>query len=358
MTALKDRIVARIRAAGPMRIDEFMALCLFDPDHGYYTRREPFGADGDFITAPEISQMFGELVATWLASAWIGSGRPDKPVLAEIGPGRGTLMADMLRTFAKIAPELLDATTIALVEISPRLAALQRERLADYGVAKVWVDSVDALPAGPLFIVGNEVFDAVPVRQIQRLGGVWRERLIALDANGEPVFAIGSPLTTTPPPSAASRDDGDIVEVSAGREAIMAAIAGRVARHGGAGLFFDYGAENGFGDTLQALRAHAPVGVFDCPGEADLTSHVDFGALMMAARAASLDARLAAQGEFLTALGIGERAARLAAGKDEATAARIASDRDRLVGEREMGLLFKALAIAPRGLTLYPFAHG
>ena len=358
MTALKDRVVARIRAAGPMRIDEYMALCLFDPAHGYYTSRDPFGAKGDFVTAPEISQMFGELVASWLASAWIAAGRPEKPVLAEIGPGSGALMADMLRTLAKIAPDFLAVAEIVLVEASPRLAAIQREKLGGFAGERNWAATIADLPAGPLFIVGNELFDALPVRQFQRTGGQWRERLVALDRGGEPAFALGPPADPRLPPQAVSCGEGDIVEVAPGREALMAEIAGKIARHGGGGLFFDYGEESGFGDTLQAVANHAPAGVFDRPGEADLTTHVDFGALMDAARAAGLDAALTPQGEFLMALGIDERAARLAAGKDAATAARIGRERDRLVGEREMGRLFKALAIAPPRFPLYPFVDG
>ena len=360
MTALKDRIAALIRATGPISVADYMRICLFDPADGYYTRRDPFGADGDFVTAPEISQMFGELVASWLVAAWDAVGRPPKPVFAEIGPGRGTMMRDMLRTFERLVPGLLAEADIVLVEASPRLARIQREALAKSPGNPAWAATVHELPERPLFTVGNELFDAIPARQFVLAGSVWRERMVALSEEGELVFAHGTPVSAwRAPVHRGSLPDGTVFEAAPAREAMLQLVAARLAAHGGAGLFFDYGSlEGGVGDTLQAIKAHEPVGVFDFPGESDLTSHVDFAALASVARAQGLQAAMTAQHEFLSALGIVERAGRLAAGRDAATADRIAAERDRLIGETEMGTLFKVLAVAPPGLPLYPFAAG
>jgi len=358
MNRLGERIAGLIRTAGPVSVADYMAICLFDPDHGYYTTREPFGAEGDFVTAPEVSQMFGELVAVWLVEAWLANGNPIPATIAEIGPGRGTLMKDMVRTIGRVAPHLAAGADFALVEASPRLAAVQRETLRDNGRTFAWHDTIDTLPDGPLFMVGNEIFDALPFRQFVRHDGKWLERAIGFDADGNFQFGIGTAALAQEslPSEAQNAPDGSIFEIAPAREALMSAIATRIAAHGGAGIFFDYGhLKPGLGDTFQAVRKHRSEGVFDNPGEADLTSHVDFSALAAVARSHGLEAHTATQGEFLLGMGLLERAGRLGQAADEAAREKIAADVERLAGPDQMGELFKVLAILPPGMLLPPF---
>lgn len=358
MTRLKTRIVDLIGALGPIPVNEYMALCLFDPDDGYYTTREPFGAAGDFITAPEISQMFGELVAVWLYQAWLAIGRPLPVTLAEIGPGRGTLMKDMLRTLSRLDPALTAGASFAMIETSPRLSEIQRQTLAGTSASIGWHETIDTLPQGPLLIVGNELFDAVPIRQFIRAGAGWRERVIGLDDADELRFfaGAGSVDATLLPNDAGNAPQGAIVEMAPARTALMAAIAERLAGHGGAGLFIDYGhLKPGVGDTLQALRKHTHEDVLANPGEADLTAHVDFAALADTARAHGLDAHLSTQGAFLGNMGLVERAGRLGANADETARDKIADAVERLAGPQAMGDLFKVLAILPLGIAVAPF---
>ena len=354
MTRLKARIVDLIEALGPLPVNEYMALCLFDPKDGYYTTREPFGAAGDFITAPEISQMFGELVAVWLYQAWLANGRPLPVSIAEIGPGRGTLMKDMLRTLSRLDPDLANGAAFAMVETSPRLTEVQKQTLAVTPFAVGWHETIDTLPQQPLFIVGNELFDAVPIRQFVRAGTGWRERMVGLDETNALCFfaGAGSVDQTLLPDDAASAPQGAIVEVAPARTALMAAIAERISRHGGAGLFLDYGhLQPGVGDTLQALRGHNHEDVLANPGAADLTTHVDFAALAAIVHAHGLDAHRSTQGDFLLGMGILERAGRLGADADQAARDKIADDVERLAGPQAMGELFKVLAVLPRGVA-------
>lgn len=357
MTALKTRIAGLIAASGPISVADYMALCLFDPADGYYTTREPFGAEGDFTTAPEVSQMFGELVAVWLYAAWQASARPAGAMLAEIGPGRGTLMKDVLRVLAKLDAAFVAGASIALVETSPRLREVQKQTLADNGIRIEWHETVSTLPDAPLFIVGNELFDAIPTRQFAKIGAAWHERAVGLNDAGELAFVAG-PATIEPsllPADAATAADGAIFEFAPARSGTMEAISEHIAASGGAGLFFDYGhLEPGIGDTLQALRKHQYDDVLAYPGEADLTSHVDFAALAMAARTNGLDTHLATQGEFLLAMGLLERAGKLGANADAAGREKISVEVERLAGPDAMGTLFKVLAVAPRG-TRIPF---
>ncbi|SIS84670.1 class I SAM-dependent methyltransferase [Phaeovulum vinaykumarii] len=357
MSPLAGRLAARIRAEGPMRIDMFMAACLLDPEHGYYTRAEPFGRAGDFITAPEISQMFGEMLGVWLAQMWQAAGAPAPFVLAELGPGRGTLMADILRV-ARQVPGMAAAARVHLLEASPRLRALQGERVP----GAIWHDSLETLPEGPLFVVANEFLDALPIRQFQRTDTGWAERLVGLApaAAGAGCHRLAFGLA---PPRAVPELDGkrahtrpgDWVETCPAAVPIVQTIARRIADGGGAALFIDYGGWDGVGDTLQALRAHAPQDVLAEPGCADLTAHVDFAPLARAARAAGVAvAGPETQGAFLERLGITARAQALA-GKlsGDALAAHVAAHR-RLVHPQEMGHLFKVLALHPAGTPLPP----
>lgn len=350
MTALADILRARIAQSGPMRLSEYMALCLGHPEHGYYTGRDPLGAAGDFTTAPEISQMFGELVGLWLAQCWLDMGAPGRAVLAELGPGRGTLMADILRA-AGAAPGFLAAVgRPAMVEISPVLRARQAEALA--GRDPEWFDRVEDIPGGaPLLLVANEFFDALPIRQYERRNGRWRERMVTAD---------GDALRLSLGPAAPWREDapeGALREVSPASEAVAAWIGARLGSDGGAALIVDYGYDAPpamGGDTFQALRGHAFADPFAAPGEADLTAHVHFGALARAAVGAHAWPVIA-QGALLEALGLTARAQTLLrAARDDAAAEAVVAAHRRLAHPDEMGTLFKALALTGPGAGAPP----
>jgi SAM-dependent MidA family methyltransferase len=358
MTALKDRIVRRIEMEGPISVSDYMALCLFDPEHGYYTTRQPFGANGDFTTAPEISQMFGELLAVWIYSAWQQTGSSMPAIFAEIGPGRGTMMADMLRTLNQIDPQFCASAEIVMIEASPRLAGRQKHALGRAPARLDWIASIDGLRPLPLFIVGNELFDAIPFRQYVKTAGGWRERCIGVTSQGALAFALGpsSPDRRLLPSGSDSASDGSIVEIAPQRFALMETICRHIGAHGGAGLFIDYGYFGpAFGDTFQALRAHQHADLLSDPGTADLTSHVDFAALAAAAKVASLSAACGTQGDFLVKMGLLERAASLGASVDERARTQIRAAVDRLAGEKAMGKLFKVIAVAGQTLPLPPF---
>ena len=351
MSALLPLLLARIGAGGPLKLSDYMAECLLNPAHGYYATRDPFGAAGDFITAPEISQMFGELIGLALAQSWLDQGAPKRFVLAEIGPGRGTLMADILRACRKV-PGFLEAAEVWLIEASAHLRKVQRQTL---GAAKVtWADEVSALPKdAPLFLVANEFFDALPIRQFIRDGGAWAERLIGASeekliwgrAEAAPVPALDYRLADT--------KDGDLVEFCPAAPAIMAEIGARIAAHGGAALIIDYGDWRSLGDTLQALSKHHYADPFEAPGTADLTAHVDFEALSRAVPGLNRGA-LTGQGAFLRRLGIEQRAGILARQMRPEAAERHFAALHRLTAPAEMGTLFKVLALVPRGAPLPP----
>ncbi|SMO32879.1 class I SAM-dependent methyltransferase [Paracoccus laeviglucosivorans] len=349
MTPLGRIIAARIALTGPMGLDEYMQLCLLHPEHGYYATRDPFGTQGDFTTSPEISQMFGEMVGLALAQSWLDQGSPAPFVLAEIGPGRGTLMADILRTI-RIVPGMSEAAQITLIEASAHLRKVQRDKLGDVR----HLGRAEELPELPLFLVANEFFDALPIRQMQRVADGWSHRLVAL-AGDELGFALGPPV---PGPDAPM---DEIRESCPAAGPIVTAIAGRIARHGGCAIAIDYGDWAGHGDTFQALRQHRPESPFAHPGDADLTAHVDFEPLARAARAAGAQvSRMVTQGEWLLRLGIEQRAARLARSGDGGAMTALR----RLTAADEMGQLFKTIAIwgqsapVPPGFdALEPYAH-
>ena len=348
MTILKDRIVRLIAASGPMSIADYMAVCLFDPEAGYYTTREPFGRTGDFITAPDVSQMFGELVAVWLTMRWREAGSPANAVIAEIGPGRGTMMADMTRIFCKLDPKMCACAQFALIEVSELLWQVQREALASSGLEFQWHRGLDDLPDGPLFLVGNELFDAVPIRQFVKTTTGWRERCVGIDDDGALCFVAGlagiDPALL--PADAADAPEGAIAEIAPAREALMETVCARIAASGGAALFFDYGhLTPATGDTLQALRGHAYDDVLAHPGEADLTSHVDFASLAAIAATHGLKTELTTQAQFLLGLGLLERAGQLGAEMDDAGRDEIRDAVERLAGPEQMGELFKVLAV-------------
>lgn len=361
MTRLGRRIAALIEATGPISVADYMAMCLFDPQDGYYTTREPFGRDGDFTTAPEVSQMFGEIVGVWVVTAWRSLSSPLPVTVAEIGPGRGTLAKDMLRAIRQLAPDLHAKADVALIETSPRLAQVQRATLGDESSRTSWHDSVDTLPRQPLLIVGNELFDAVPIRQYVRAALTWSERLIGLDDNGKLTFLAGPSTIENNrlPPDAATAGEGAIAEIAPARTAIMDAIAARIAADGGAGLFIDYGhAVSAVGDTLQAIRGHGFDPVLAHPGEADLTAHVDFEALAREARRHGLETSLVTQSDFLLRMGLLERAGRLGAGAAVVVQERIRGEVERLAAPDAMGTLFKVLCVASQGGLTEPFPGG
>jgi len=345
MSPLARAIRARIAAEGPVSVADFMALALTDPEHGYYTTRDPFGAAGDFTTAPEISQMFGELIGAWIAQAWADQGAPSPFVLAELGPGRGTLMADALRAVRRV-PGFLDGLRLWLVETSPALRAAQAARLGAF--APNWAAWVEDLPEGPLLVIANEFFDALPIRQFRRADPGWQERLVTV-ADGDLAFAWG-PLRLDPALDAQFPllPDGVLVEVCQEGVAVARALGARIAMAGGAALIVDYGVWDGTGDTLQAVAAHRPADPLAAPGLADLTAHVRFKPLAEAAAPAIAHGPVP-QGPFLERIGLGARAARLGAGRDAATATAIEGQYRRLTDPAEMGQLFKVLALTPPG---------
>ena len=346
MTALAALLRDIIAKDGPITVERYMAEALGNPAHGYYVTRDPLGAKGDFTTAPEISQMFGEMIGLWCVATWQRMGAPSPFVLAELGPGRGTLMADALRA-ARLEPRFLDAARLHLVETSPALREKQSAALSAHRPA--WHDDVAALPDGPLLLVANEFFDALPIRQFERTADGWRERLIGCDAE-----RFVSVLSSSTPDEALPHDApiGAVVEISPASLRVMDTIGKRIARHGGAALAIDYGyvrTDNtrGWGDTFQALRGHQRHDPLDAPGQADLTAHVDFAALARAARdAGAVPHGPLPQGLFLKALGIDVRALRLARDATQEQRAAIDTALHRLTHADGMGLLFKALAVA------------
>ena len=341
MTALAEILKARIAATGPITVAQYMAECLLHPQHGYYTTRPPFGAEGDFTTAPEISQMFGELLGLCLAQHWLDLGCPAPFTLAELGPGRGTLMADVLRATRGV-PGFHAAARVVLVEASPRLRAVQAATLAPH--APLWLDDAGELPEQPLFLLANEFFDALPIHQYQRDARGWCERLVGL-RDGALCFGLSEPMPR-PDLTAAFPDDppGTVVETCPEAQRQLGSIARRLQHHGGLALILDYGGWRSKGDTLQALKHHAFADPLAEPGLADLTAHVDFAAL---AAAAGLAHRYTTQGRLLVALGIEARAVRLAQGLTGAALATHLAATRRLTDPAEMGELFKALAIFP-----------
>lgn len=356
MKTLKDRIAALISASGPMSVADYMAMCLFDPQAGYYSTREPFGRAGDFVTAPEISQMFGELVAVWLYSRWREAGSPSSAIIAEFGPGRGTMMKDMARTWRQLDADFCKHSRFVLIETSERLQGVQKQALAETGLGVSWHESPETLPQGPLFIVGNELFDAIPIRQFVKTASGWRERVVGLDGDGRLAFAAGAGGVDPSllPDDAAQAPGGAIVELSPARAALMDTICARLAGQGGAGLFIDYGyLQPAVGDTLQAMRNHAFGEVLEHPGEADLTAHVDFARLVEVATRHSLEIALSTQGQFLLDQGLLERAGQLGSDKDEAGREAIRNAVERLAGPDQMGELFKVLSVrSPGAATL------
>ena len=344
MTALAQLFKSRIARIGPITLADYMADCLMHPEHGYYATRDPLGAAGDFTTAPEISQMFGELIGLTLAQVWLDQGSPHPFTLAELGPGRGTLMADILRATAGVAG-FKAAAQVHLVETSPTLRAKQAELLGDV----TFHDTVNTLPDQALFLIANEFFDALPIRQFTRDPAGWAEHVVGLQADAltlgqgpaAPISALQHRLADT--------KVGDTVEFCPALPAITQTISRQISAHGGVAIIIDYGDWASQGDTLQALAQHRAVSPFENPGEADLTAHVDFAEICRSLTAGTLHSRVTGQGMFLERLGITDRARQLAQHLTaDALEAHIQAHR-RLTHPDEMGTLFKVVALYPEG---------
>lgn len=355
MTELQRHLVQLVEAQGPISIAEFMRIAISGRPESYYISSEPFGAKGDFITAPEISQVFGELIGLWCVDVWQQLSSPSSFTLVELGPGRGTLMKDALRA-ARVAGAFVDAASIALVEVSPVLRAVQRETLSEAVVSPAWFGRFEDVPAnGPTIVIANEFFDALPVRQFVRGPRAWSERCVGL-ANEQLVFGASPEAIDARLIPATLRDapPGSIVEIAPARRAVAAVIAERVAATGGAVIAIDYGYEGPqSGDTLQAVRKHAAVPVLSEVGKADLTAHVDFTDLAQGFADGGMRVfGPVAQGAFLNALGAQQRTRALMRVATVEQARLIESGTRRLTDGDAMGSLFKVIAaVAPPTLN-------
>lgn len=346
MTALSRIICQMIAEEGPMPLDRYMVLCLGHPEHGYYMTRDPLGAAGDFTTAPEISQVFGELLAVWVAQVWQALGSPRHFALVELGPGRGTLMADVLRVLAKVE-SCRKSAEVHFVETSPVLRATQQNRVPD----ATWHHTVASLPALPSIIIANEFFDALPIRQFERQAGRVFERCVGLTDDRLSIGRVPSP-TAIP-----LRGEG-IWEDPGIRSAVARQLGDQLARQGGAALVIDYGhARSALGDTLQAMIRHSYCAVTENPGEADITSHVDFEALGRAfAEGGARPVGLMPQGDFLNAMGLEARTDVLSRSVAGDARQQLLAATERLAHPGQMGHLFKVMAVTSAGLTPpYPF---
>ncbi|NQE63356.1 class I SAM-dependent methyltransferase [Caulobacter sp. RHG1] len=344
--SLLDRLKAQIAQDGPIGVPEFFTRCLHDPRDGYYAMRPDLGAGGDFVTAPLVSQMFGELIGLWAIETWTRLGRPAPFRLVEMGPGDGTLMSDLLRA-GKLDPEFLAAAQVLLVEVSGPLRARQAARL---GEGPRWVGRLDEVPAGaPMILVANELLDCLPARQFVRTEDGWAERVIGLGEDGDLAFGLRSLGQS---PIDAEAQAGSLWESSPAQAALASDIAHRLVADGGAALLIDYGrAQPEAGDTLQALQAHKKVDPLKTAGQADLTVWADFPAVVAAARETGAKAGpILTQAEFLVALGIEQRAQALAAARPD-RAEQLARQLDRLVNAAQMGDLFKVACLCAPDLS-------
>jgi SAM-dependent MidA family methyltransferase len=347
--SLEERLKAQIEAQGPLTVAQYMTVCLHDPRAGYYATRPALGEGGDFITAPLVSQMFGELLGLWAAETWGRMGRPARVILAEAGPGDGTLMSDALRA-ARLEPAFLAAADLYLIETSLVLRKAQAERLGVGPLSPHWIEALSDLPSdAPLILIANELLDCLPARQFIKTDKGWAERMVGLDDAGALAFGLAAQpvgaLSHAPPDA----KPGEVLEVSPAQEAFAAELGDRIARQGGAAILIDYGRDApGPGDTLQALKGHRKVSPLETPGAADLTVHADFPAVAAAARGAGAQASaILTQGEFLLRLGLGARTEALIAARPD-RAQTLQRQLARLTAPDQMGSLFKALAIHSR----------
>ena len=356
MTPLEAEIRRIIAIDGPLDVARYMALCLGHPLHGYYVARDPFGHAGDFVTAPEISQMFGELIGLWSAAAWQAMGAPAPLRLIELGPGRGTLMADALRA-ANIMPAFRAALAVHLVETSPRLVARQRETLPGLDIPLAWHRDLGEVPEGPAIVIANEFFDALPIHQAVKTSVGWHVRMVGLADDRLTFMVSPDPMPGFERVLPEPLHDAPVGAIYEWRDdRIVLELAQRLVHSGGIALIIDYGhAESAPGETLQAVRGHRFADPLAEPGVADLTAHVDFAALARAAK--RVGARThgpVTQGAFLRRLGIEQRAQRLKADATPQQAADIDAAIARLTDRDAMGDLFKVLATADPKLQTLP----
>ncbi len=342
-TPLKSRITKHIKSSGPLPLAEYMHWCMADPKDGYYANQEAIGAKGDFITAPEISQMFGEMIGIWAVETWEALGKPSPFNLAELGPGKGTLMQDLLR-IGNAVPEFLDAAQVQMIETSEKLIDAQKLTLDEYENI-TWRKSIQDIPSQPTVLIANEFLDVLPIRQYIKTGNEWREHAISLDEDDNLIWTLGTGLMDKDslPEHAEREPDGAVFEISTIREAFIANTAELIKQNTGAALFIDYGhGKTAFGDTVQAMRAHEYTDILTEPGFADLTSHVDFDALTKIAQTAKMHVSpLTKQGEFLLSKGLIERAGQLGHQQSPEIQEQLTQQAERLALPDEMGDLFK-----------------
>ncbi len=363
MSALRQRILSRIRAEGPLSVAEYMGICLLDPKDGYYPTRDPLGSEGDFITAPEISQMFGEVIGLWAIQSWTDMGEPASINLIELGPGRGIMMSDILRA-SRLAPDFLKALNVYLIDVSAALEAVQAKSLADSPVPVSWAGSLAEVPDGPTIIIGNEYLDCLPIRQfIQKdhfaKANGWHERLVTIDPDTEKLIFGVSPESISEttqqslPSEYSNARNEDLLETCPAAHQLLDQLSERFKSNLGRALFIDYGPERTeFGDTLQALKRHEKVDVFSDPGNTDLTARVDFQALNEFSTTIELKSTAPiTQREFLSKLGLEMRAVALARSKPDSKD-KIARQLERLSSEDQMGSLFKAICFQSNNLSL------
>ncbi len=376
LTPLGQKLAARIAADGPITLHDYMEACLYDPAHGYYRKRDPLGRGGDFITAPEISQVFGELIGLWAGETWRLMGQPGAVRLIELGPGRGTLMADALRAL-RVLPAFLQCATVHLVETSAPLRAAQEAALAGASCPVCWHERIEDIPAGPAIVIANEFFDCLPVRQFvfDEAAQLWRERMVAfrdggfeLELGEVPPHSVSLPEGREDPINRAAAgssvpsplgeragvrgrfpgvEDGAIVETRPGTAGVLRSFAARAADAPLAALIIDYGySQPASGDTVQAVRQHRFAGLFEALGEADLTAHVDFSDLVQRAKELNLAASgPMPMGEWLLRLGLEARMHQLLRRASAAEATELRSRVSRLVDPAQMGALFKAVVL-------------
>ncbi|MDH5188256.1 MAG: SAM-dependent methyltransferase [Rhodospirillaceae bacterium] len=364
MTALQDIIKNEIENDGPITISRYMELALAHPEFGYYMKQDPFGEDGDFITAPEITQMFGEIIGIWAAVVWQGMGGPENINLVELGPGRGTLMADCTRA-ASALEAFEDALRITFVETSPVLREMQKKNLLSPEIRMpAWRDSFDEVNDGPLIVIANEFFDALPIDQYEKSTIGWHVRVIDWDDEaGALIYAPaekGKKLDDESiiPPDLRNAPVGAIFEHSPMGEKIISSIAQRISKFGGAALIIDYGhIERGIGDTLQAIKNHSYFDALADPGNVDITAHVDFATLGDVAQKLGVNVMgPVPQGAFLARLGLRQRADRLMLNASAQQVEEIEEAYARLVEAEQMGTLFKVMCLASPGLGVPPWS--
>ena len=358
--SLEQQLKSYIHTKGPISVRAFMEACLYDPQHGYYRAGNPIGKEGDFITAPEISQMFGEMLGVWVVLTWQAMGSPLPLQLIELGPGRGTLMADLLRTLSKIHPNF-EMISVHMVDRSSSLRANQNSTLAAFDCPITWYEKLGDVPVDPSILIANEFLDCFPIRQFIKTPEAWHERVIGLDANGHFCFGVGDalPKGMIIPQTFTEAETGSIFEFCPDFESILSDLKRFSSSYPFAGLFIDYGFEGPqLGESLQALLKHKTVSPLQQPGDVDLTAHVDFTAF--AALAVAQGHKVFGprdQGAFLSQLGIGPRAEILVQNASQVQAEKLASDVVRLVAPEHMGALFKVLCVTSAQVETPPPFH-